>query len=212
MNHRNTLNTRLLPLSILISSLVGAYAQYLSNSGYYLNSVLKTNQFKQSLNVTSQNSNATGTANFSGLGLAVKAGKHINVDALYVSPYVALSTFNAGKSQYKLSNGMEAQNQGSRTTTGTLGMNTGYRLVLNKGTEIKPYAIFSVDHDLMASNKVMINNKILDNGLKGTRANAGLGINVNLTSNLSIGSEAKVSKGKNIATPMTINMGVAYTF
>ena len=162
--------------------------------------------------MTAKGGSATGNTNFSGLGLAMKAGKHININEMYISPYVALNTFSSGKSQYQLSNGMEAQSQGARSTTGTLGMNTGYRFVLNAGTEIKPYAIFSVDHDLMASNKVMVNNEMFDNSLKGTRANAGVGVNVNLTSNLSIGSEVKVSKGKNIATPMTINMGVAYTF
>ncbi|EKN3726021.1 TPA: autotransporter outer membrane beta-barrel domain-containing protein [Yersinia enterocolitica] len=194
------------------SNSLGAYAQYLANSGYYLNGVMKTNQFKQNLNVTAKGSNASGNANFSGLGLAVKAGKHITIDELYVSPFVAMSSFTSGKSQYQLSNGMEAQSQGARTTTGTIGMNTGYRFVLNSGAEIKPYAIFSVDHDLMAKNDVVINNEVFDNSLKGTRANAGVGVNVNLTSNLSVGSEVKVSKGKNIATPMTINMGVAYTF
>ncbi|MGP2468571.1 autotransporter outer membrane beta-barrel domain-containing protein [Yersinia sp. 2540 StPb PI] len=194
------------------SNSLGAYAQYLANSGYYINGVLKTNQFKQNLSVTAKDGSATGNTNFSGLGLAMKAGKHININEMYISPYVALNTFSSGKSQYQLSNGMEAQSQGARSTTGTLGMNTGYRFVLNGGTEIKPYAIFSVDHDLMASNKVMVNNEMFDNSLKGTRANAGVGVNVNLTSNLSIGSEVKVSKGKNIATPMTINMGVAYTF
>ncbi|WP_254844325.1 autotransporter outer membrane beta-barrel domain-containing protein [Yersinia enterocolitica] len=194
------------------SNSLGAYAQLLSNSGYYFNSVLKTNQFKQNLNIDAKGSNASGNANFSGLGLAVKAGKHITIDELYVSPFAAMSSFTSGKSQYQLSNGMEAQSQGARTTTGTIGMNTGYRFVLNSGAEIKPYAIFSVDHDLMAKNDVMINNELFDNSLKGTRANAGVGVNVNLTSNLSVGSEVKVSKGKNIATPMTINMGVAYTF
>ncbi|HEN3654083.1 TPA: autotransporter outer membrane beta-barrel domain-containing protein [Yersinia enterocolitica] len=194
------------------SNSLGAYAQYLANSGYYLNGVLKTNQFKQNLNINAKGSNASSNANFSGLGLAVKAGKHITIDELYVSPFAAMSSFTSGKSQYQLSNGMEAQSQGARTTTGTIGMNTGYRFVLNSGAEIKPYAIFSVDHDLMAKNDVMINNELFDNSLKGTRANAGVGVNVNLTSNLSVGSEVKVSKGKNIATPMTINMGVAYTF
>ncbi len=194
------------------SNSLGAYAQYLANSGYYLNGVLKTNQFKQNLNIDAKGSNASGNANFSGLGLAVKAGKHITIDELYVSPFVAMSSFTSGKSQYQLSNGMEAQSQGARTTTGTIGMNTGYRFVLNSGAEIKPYAIFSVDRDLMAKNDVVINGEMFDNSLKGTRANAGVGVNVNLTSNLSVGSEVKVSKGKNIATPMTINMGVAYTF
>ncbi|AKP32727.1 autotransporter outer membrane beta-barrel domain-containing protein [Yersinia aleksiciae] len=194
------------------SNSLGAYAQYLSNSGYYLNGVLKTNQFKQKLNITSNGNNANGSANFSGLGLAVKAGKHINFDAMYVSPYIALNTFASGKSQYQLSNGMDAQNQGSRNTTGTLGMNTGYRFILNSGAEIKPYAIFSVDRDLKASNNVTINKETFDNSRKGTRVNAGAGINVNMTKNLSVGSEVKLSKGKNISTPVTINLGVGYTF
>ncbi|WP_145590760.1 autotransporter outer membrane beta-barrel domain-containing protein [Yersinia aleksiciae] len=194
------------------SNSLGAYAQYLTNNGYYLNGVLKTNQFKQKLNITSNGNNANGSANFSGLGLAVKAGKHINFDAMYVSPYIALNTFASGKSQYPLSNGMDVQNQGSRNTTGTLGMNTGYRFILNSGAEIKPYAIFSVDRDLKASNNVTINNETFDNSRKGTRVNAGAGINVNMTKNLSVGSEVKLSKGKNISTPVTINLGVGYTF
>ncbi|MDN0109307.1 autotransporter outer membrane beta-barrel domain-containing protein [Yersinia mollaretii] len=194
------------------SNSLGAYAQYLTNNGYYLNGVLKANQFKQNLTVTSQGNSASGSANVSGLGVAVKAGKHINFDALYVSPYAALSTFASGKSQYQLSNGMEAKNQGSRNTTGTLGVNTGYRFVLNNGAEIKPYTLFSVDHDLMASNDVVVNNETFDNSRKGTRVNAGVGVNINMTKNLSVGSEVKLSKGKNIDTPITINLGVGYTF
>lgn len=194
------------------SNSLGAYAQYLTNNGYYLNGVLKANQFKQNLTVTSQGNSASGSANVSGLGVAVKAGKHINFDAMYVSPYAALSTFASGKSQYQLSNGMEAKNQGSRNTTGTLGVNTGYRFVLNNGAEIKPYTLFSVDHDLMASNDVVVNNETFDNSRKGTRVNAGVGVNINMTKNLSVGSEVKLSKGKNIDTPITINLGVGYTF
>ncbi|WP_145517723.1 autotransporter outer membrane beta-barrel domain-containing protein [Yersinia mollaretii] len=194
------------------SNSLGAYAQYLTNNGYYLNGVLKANQFKQNLSITSQGNSASGSASISGLGVAVKAGKHINFDALYVSPYVALSTFASGKSQYQLSNGMEAKNQGSRNTTGTLGVNTGYRFVLNNGAEIKPYTLFSVDHDLMASNDVIVNNETFDNSRKGTRVNAGVGVNINMTKNLSVGSEVKLSKGKNIDTPITINLGVGYTF
>lgn len=53
---------------------------------------------------------------------------------------------------------------------------------------------------------------LFDNSRKGTRVNAGLGANVNVTKNLSVGSEVKVSKGKNVDTPVTINLGVAYSF
>uniref|UniRef100_UPI0011A30F60 autotransporter outer membrane beta-barrel domain-containing protein n=1 Tax=Yersinia massiliensis TaxID=419257 RepID=UPI0011A30F60 len=194
------------------SNSLGAYAQYLTNNGYYLNGVLKANQFKQKLNIASQSHSANGNANISGLGIAVKAGKHINLDAAYISPYVALSTFTSGKSSSELSNGMKVENKGSSNTIGTIGMNTGYRFVLNNGAEIKPYALLSFDQDLKASNDVMINNEMFDNSRKGTRINAGLGANVNVTKNLSVGSEVKVSKGKNVDTPVTINLGVAYTF
>lgn len=194
------------------SNSLGAYAQYLTNNGYYLNGVLKANQFKQKLNIASQSHSANGNANVSGLGIAVKAGKHINLDAAYISPYVALSTFTSGKNSSELSNGMKVENKGSSNTTGTLGMNAGYRFVLNNGAEIKPYALLSVDQDLKANNDVMINSEMFDNSRKGTRVNAGLGANVNVTKNLSVGSEVKVSKGKNVDTPVTINLGVAYTF
>ncbi|CQI99188.1 autotransporter outer membrane beta-barrel domain-containing protein [Yersinia frederiksenii] len=194
------------------SNSLGAYAQYLTNNGYYLNGVLKANQFKQKLNIASQSHSVNGNANVSGLGIAVKAGKHINLDAAYISPYVALSTFTSGKNSSELSNGMKVENKGSSNTTGTLGMNAGYRFVLNNGAEIKPYALLSVDQDLKASNDVMINSEMFDNSRKGTRVNAGLGANVNVTKNLSVGSEVKVSKGKNVDTPVTINLGVAYTF
>ncbi len=194
------------------SNSLGAYAQYLSNGGYYFNSVLKTNQFKQNLSVTSLGHSVNGSTNLSGMGVALKAGKQFNINDMYFSPYAALSSFSSGKSQYKLSNGMAAQNQGAHTTTGTIGMNTGYRYVLNSGVELKPYTTFSLDHDFVANEKIMINNEMFNNSRKGSRANAGVGINVNLTKNLSIGSEVKFSKGKNIETPMTINMGVGYTF
>ncbi|ELY5243626.1 autotransporter outer membrane beta-barrel domain-containing protein [Yersinia enterocolitica] len=194
------------------SNSLGAYAQYLSNGGYYFNSVLKTNQFKQNLSVTSLGHSVNGSTNLSGMGVALKAGKQFNINDMYFSPYAALSSFSSGKSQYKLSNGMAAQNQGAHTTTGTIGMNTGYRYVLNSGVELKPYTTFSLDHDFVANEKIMINNEMFNNSRKGSRANAGVGINVNLTKNLSIGSEVKFSKGKNIEPPMTINMGVGYTF
>lgn len=194
------------------SNSLGAYAQYLANSGYYFNTVLKTNQFKQNLSVTSKGNNASGATNFSGLGLAVKAGKHITVDAMYVSPYVGLSSFTSGKAKQQLSNGMVIENQGSRTTTGTLGVNTGYRFVLNNGVSIAPYGALSYAHDLSARNDVMINKEKFDNSQKGSRTNAGVGVNVNLTRNLSVNSEVMLSKGKKVETPMTINLGVAYTF
>ncbi|WP_145483167.1 autotransporter outer membrane beta-barrel domain-containing protein [Yersinia rohdei] len=194
------------------SNSLGAYVQYLANSGYYFNTVLKTNQFKQNLNVVSQGNNATGTTNFSGLGVAAKVGKHINIDAMYISPFVGLSSFTSGKSTQQLSNGMSVQSQGSSKTTGTMGVNSGYRFILNNGVALMPYGTFSLDSDLVNNNEIMINNENFDNGQKGSRANAGVGVNVNLTPNLSVNSEVAVSKGKNIATPMTINAGVAYSF
>ncbi|WP_113773060.1 autotransporter outer membrane beta-barrel domain-containing protein, partial [Yersinia pseudotuberculosis] len=38
------------------------------------------------------------------------------------------------------------------------------------------------------------------------------GLNVNITPNLSVGSEVKLSSGKNIKTPVTVNLNVGYRF
>ncbi|CNB73331.1 autotransporter outer membrane beta-barrel domain-containing protein [Yersinia pseudotuberculosis] len=190
----------------------GAYAQYLANSGYYMNAVVKNNQFSQDVNITSINGSASGVSNFSGMGIALKAGKHFNFNEAYVSPYVAMSAFSSGKSNISLSNGMEAQSSSTRSAMGTLGVNAGYRFVMNNGAELKPYAIFAVDHEFAKNNQVMVNQEVFDNNLSGTRVNTGAGMNVNITPNLSVGSEVKLSSGKDIKTPVTINLNVGYSF
>ncbi|WP_157185912.1 autotransporter outer membrane beta-barrel domain-containing protein, partial [Yersinia pseudotuberculosis] len=164
----------------------GAYAQYLANSGYYMNAVVKNNQFSQDVNITSINGSASGVSNFSGMGIALKAGKHFNFNEAYVSPYVAMSAFSSGKSNISLSNGMEAQSSSTRSAMGTLGVNAGYRFVMNNGAELKPYAIFSVDHEFAKNNQVTVNQEVFDNNLSGTRVNTGAGMNVNITPNLSV--------------------------
>ncbi len=190
----------------------GAYAQYLANSGYYMNAVVKNNQFSQDVNITSINGSASGVSNFSGMGIALKAGKHFNFNEAYVSPYVAMSAFSSGKSNIALSNGMEAQSSSTRSAMGTLGVNAGYRFVMNNGAELKPYAIFAVDHEFAKNNQVTVNQEVFDNNLSGTRVNTGAGMNVNITPNLSVGSEVKLSSGKDIKTPVTINLNVGYSF
>ncbi|CNG45323.1 pertactin family virulence factor/autotransporter [Yersinia pseudotuberculosis] len=190
----------------------GAYAQYLANNGYYVNGVVKANKFNQDIHVTSADNSASGNTNFSGMGVAVKAGKHINHNHLYVSPYVAMSAFSSGKSAVKLSNGMAAQSSSTRSMIGTLGVNAGYRFVLKNGVEMKPYVSASVDHEFAANNKFKVNQEMFDNNLNGTRVNTGAGLNVNITPNLSVGSEVKLSNGKNIKTPVTVNLNVGYRF
>ncbi|WP_145500615.1 autotransporter outer membrane beta-barrel domain-containing protein [Yersinia similis] len=190
----------------------GAYAQYLANNGYYVNGVVKANKFNQDIHVTSADNSASGNTNFSGMGVAVKAGKHINHNHLYVSPYVAMSAFSSGKSVVKLSNGMAAQSSSTRSMIGTLGVNAGYRFVLKNGVEMKPYVSASVDHEFAANNKFRVNQEMFDNNLNGTRINTGAGLNLNITPNLSVGSEVKLSNGKNIKTPVTVNLNVGYRF
>lgn len=190
----------------------GAYAQYLANNGGYVNGVVKANKFNQDIHVTSADNSASGNTNFSGMGVAVKAGKHINHNHLYVSPYVAMSAFSSGKSAVKLSNGMVAQSSSTRSMIGTLGVNAGYRFVLKNGVEMKPYVSASVDHEFAANNKFRVNQEMFDNNLNGTRVNTGAGLNVNITPNLSVGSEVKLSSGKNIKTPVTVNLNVGYRF
>ncbi|CNE76779.1 pertactin family virulence factor/autotransporter [Yersinia similis] len=191
---------------------LGAYAQYLANNGYYANGVVKANKFNQDIHVTSADNSASGNTNFSGMGVAVKAGKHINHNNLYVSPYVAMSAFSSGKSAVKLSNGMEAQSSSTRSMMGTIGVNAGYRFVLKNGVEMKPYVSASVDHEFAANNKFRVNQEMFDNNLNGTRINTGAGLNLNITPNLSVGSEVKLSNGKNIKTPVTVNLNVGYSF
>lgn len=192
---------------------LGAYALYQHHTGYFVNGVLKTNQFSQDVNIAMRGAEAAkGTSKFAGLGLAVKAGKNIQRGALSVTPYVGISGFNGFNDNYKLSNGMQAQSKSNQSVIGTLGVNTGYQIKLKNGATIKPYAMLSVDQEFAKGNKMMINNEQFSNDLSGTRGNVGLGMNAQLTKNVSLTSEVKFAKGKNISSPVTANVGISYSF
>lgn len=192
---------------------LGAYALYQHHTGYFVNGVLKTNQFSQDVNIAMRGAEAAkGTSKFAGLGLAVKAGKNIQRGALSVTPYVGISGFNGFNDNYKLSNGMQAQSKSNQSVIGTVGVNTGYQIKLKNGATIKPYAMLSVDQEFAKGNKMMINNEQFSNDLSGTRGNVGLGMNAQLTKNVSLTSEVKFAKGKNISSPVTANVGISYSF
>ncbi|WP_145576739.1 autotransporter outer membrane beta-barrel domain-containing protein [Yersinia alsatica] len=192
---------------------LGAYALYQHRSGYFVNGVLKGNQFSQDVNVEMRGADtAKGNARFTGLGLAIKAGKNIGHGALTVTPYAGISGFNGFDSDYQLSNGMKAQSKGNRSVIGTVGVNTGYQINLKNGVAIKPYTTLSVDQEFAKGNKMVINNEQFSNDLSGTRANVGLGMNAQLSKNVSVTSEVKFAKGKNISSPVTVNAGISYSF
>lgn len=192
---------------------LGAYALYQHRSGYFVNGVLKGNQFSQDVNVEMRGADtAKGNARFTGLGLAIKAGKNIEHGALTVTPYAGISGFNGFDSDYQLSNGMKAQSKGNRSVIGTVGVNTGYQINLKNGVAIKPYTTLSVDQEFAKGNKMVINNEQFSNDLSGTRANVGLGMNAQLSKNISVTSEVKFAKGKNISSPVTANVGISYSF
>ncbi|CFR06869.1 pertactin family virulence factor/autotransporter [Yersinia frederiksenii] len=192
---------------------LGAYALYQHRNGYFVNGVLKGNQFSQDVNVAMQGTdNAKGTSKFAGLGLAVKAGKNIERGALTVTPYAGISGFNGFKDDYKLSNGMQAQSKSNRSVIGTIGVNTGYQINLKNGAIIKPYTTVSVEQEWVKGNKMVINNEQFGNDLSGTRANVGLGMNAQVSKNVSVTSEVKFAKGKNISSPVTMNVGISYSF
>ncbi|CQI97958.1 pertactin family virulence factor/autotransporter [Yersinia rohdei] len=195
------------------SKSVGAYAQYQHKNGYFVNGTLKANQFDQKLNVEMfDGEQANSNSKFAGLGMSVKAGKHIQYQELTVTPYVGISNFNGLKNDITMSNGMTAKSDNSRSLMVTAGVNSGYSFNLTNGASIKPYASLSVDQEVISNNKVVINGEQFKNDLSGTRANIGLGVNAQLTKAVSVNTEVKFGKGKNIESPITANIGVGYSF
>ncbi|CNF26112.1 autotransporter protein [Yersinia rohdei] len=195
------------------SKSVGAYAQYQHKNGYFVNGTLKANQFDQKLNVEMfDGEQANSNSKFAGLGMSVKAGKHIQYQELTVTPYVGISNFNGLKNDITMSNDMTAKSDNSRSLMVTAGVNSGYSFNLTNGASIKPYASLSVDQEVISNNKVVINGEQFKNDLSGTRANIGLGVNAQLTKAVSVNTEVKFGKGKNIESPITANIGVGYSF
>jgi outer membrane autotransporter protein len=193
---------------------LGAYTTWLSDSGYYVDAVVKANRFKNTSDVRmSDGEKSEGDYNTSGIGASVEVGKHIKLqDDWFVEPFAQVSTLWVKGEDYSLDNGMDASSNKADSFLGKLGTTVGRNFPLDKGGYVQPYVKIAAAHEFAKSNRVKVNDNTFSNDLSGSRGELGAGIAAQLTDVLQLHADVDYSNGQNVEQPWGVNVGLRYNW
>ncbi|MCI8208394.1 hypothetical protein AUC61_02495 [Pseudomonas sp. S25] len=193
---------------------LGAYTTWLSDSGYYVDAIIKANRFKNQSDVRmSDGTKSDGDYTTHGIGASIEAGKHIKLaDNWFVEPFVQGSTLWVSGENYSLDNGMNASSNKADSFLGKAGTSVGRNFPLDGGGFIQPYVKVAIAHEFAKSNRVKVNNTTFSNDLSGSRGEVGAGIAAQLTDVLQLHADVDYSKGENIEQPWGVNVGLRYSW
>ncbi|WP_235204858.1 autotransporter outer membrane beta-barrel domain-containing protein [Pseudomonas syringae] len=192
----------------------GVYGTWLSDDGYYVDSVLKLNRFRNKADVAmSDASKAKGDYSNTGVGGWVEAGRHIKLaDDYFLEPFAQLSTVVVQGQDMRLDNGMKAKNDRTQSVLGKVGTSLGRTVALKDGGLVRPYVRGAVAQEFSRRNEVKANDVTFDNSLFGSRAELGAGVSVSLSERLQVHADVDYMKGQHIEQPWGANVGLRFEF
>lgn len=194
---------------------MGAYSTWLdSESGYYVDGVIKLNQFKNKARVNlSDGSRTRGNYGNLGVGASLELGRHIKLDnGYFLEPYTQLAGLIVQGKDYALDNGMRAEGDRSRSLLGKVGTTAGRSFDLGKGRTLQPYVRVAVAHEFVNRNEVKVNDNVFNNDLSGSRGELGAGVSVSLSDNLQLHADFDYSNGDAIEQPWGASAGLRYSW
>jgi outer membrane autotransporter protein len=193
---------------------VGAYGTWLSDNGYYVDGVLKLNQFHNESNVAmSDGTKAKGDYSNTALGGSIEVGKHVKLaDGYFVEPFVQMSSVWIDGDSYTLDNGLQADTGRTQSVLGKIGSTVGRSFVLEDGGVVQPYVRAALAHEFSRNNEVKVNGQRFDNGLFGSRAELGAGVSVSLSERLQVHADFDYMKGEHVEQPWGANVGLRLAF
>jgi outer membrane autotransporter protein len=196
------------------STYIGAYSTWLSDSGFYVDALIKANHFKNQTDVVMRDGVKTkGKYSNYGVGGSIEAGKHIKLaDEWFVEPYAQLSTLFVSGQSYDLDNGLEASSNKANSILGKVGTHVGRKFALDDGGFVQPYVKVAVAQEFAKNNKMTINDNRFTNDLSGTRGEFGVGVAAQLTDVLQVHTDFDYMKGSNIEQPWGVNVGLRYNW
>ncbi|KPW67774.1 Outer membrane autotransporter barrel [Pseudomonas syringae pv. broussonetiae] len=194
---------------------LGAYSTWLdSESGYYVDGVIKLNQFKNKARVNlSDGSRTRGNYDNLGVGASLELGRHIKLDnGYFLEPYTQLAGLVVQGKDYELDNGMHAEGDRSRSLLGKVATTAGRSFDVGKGRTLQPYVRVAVAHEFVNRNEVKVNDNMFNNDLSGSRGELGAGVSVSLSDNLQLHADFDYSNSDAIEQPWGASAGLRYSW
>lgn len=188
---------------------VGTYGTWMNNNGYYVDGVLKLNQFQNRADVLmSDFSKAKGSYRNYGLGASLEAGRQIQLtEHLFIEPFAQVSAVAVQGKSFSLDSELKADNAATHSLLGKVGMTLEHR-----NQWLSPYIKVALAQEFARDNDVEVNGHRFNNDLYGTRAELGAGLALSLSSNLQLHADFDYMNGQGIEQPWGANVGVRYAF
>ncbi|PTQ69107.1 autotransporter outer membrane beta-barrel domain-containing protein [Pseudomonas sp. GV071] len=194
------------------SKLIGAYATWLDDNGYYVDTVAKYNRMNNEVKtLTNTGEQTKGSYSTNGFAGDVEVGKHIQLQhGWFVEPQVELSYTHTEGANYTTSSGLKVQASDADSLQGRVGSLFGKTFKLENGMTAQPYAKASYVHEFAGDSSVKVNGYTLDNQIAGSRAEVGLGGILQVSEKVKVSLDVEHAQGESVEEPWAVNLGVRY--
>ena len=189
------------------------YASYHDQRHFWLESVLKGNQFNQHLNARmSSGGHADGSYTTPGIGGSLTAGYDFRLANTTYSPFIGFTAFTSQSDDYALSNGMQAHPGTAKSALAQAGMRISQQISIDNGTQLTPWLKVALEQELVHNNEVRVNEDRFNNDIAGSRGSYQAGFSAMLTPQTRLYASIKYEKGDGIESPWTGGIGLSYRF
>lgn len=191
---------------------LGGYATYLSDSGLYIDSVLKYNKFDTDTKYSNNlGERVKGSQDTHGFGASVEVGKQYQLDSgWFVEPQAQLSAMHVKGDSYKQSNDLRVESDDLDSLLSRVGVRAGRDFKLQNGAPMTIYAKASYITEHGDDSQVNVNGHDFDAKLPGSRTEVGAGLNLAASQSSNVYMDVSYAKGDDLETPWALNVGYRY--
>lgn len=192
----------------------GAYATYLADSGWYLDSVLKVNRFANRFNVTTTDGReVSAKTRTAAAGLSLEVGQRVEFgQRWFAEPQGQVAVVRTGSDRYTASNGLMVSAEGGTSVQVRTGALFGKRFELQGDGFIQPYVKVGWVQELAGTSSVRTNGISTRTDLSGGRAELGLGVTASWSNAHRIYADYQYSGGQRLDVPSAFSLGYRYVW
>ena len=193
---------------------LAAYATWKHASGWYADTVVTWDQFRQDIDTRmTDGTPVSGKFRTHGAGLSLETGKYIPFgNDLFIEPQAQLAYYKIQGADFAMSNGMQVKHDSVDSLTGRLGLVFGRKWTDRQNRFAQPYLKAGVIHEFRGDQKANVNNEIFTDSLKGTRVYYGAGIDWQFSKMARLYGEIERENGEHVSRPWSVSAGLRFEF
>ncbi len=194
---------------------IGGYVTYSDHSGWYLDSLIKYNHYKNSLKAVSTNGLAIeGNYDQWAAGSSFETGYRIKTSpSSWLQPYGQLTWLQVKGQEIKLSNEMTGDIKSFTSLRSEVGLSLGYEFGMSTAGSSLLYITAAWLREYKDDNHTTINQKHqFSTDLSGNSGKLGLGLSSSVSDQLKLYAEAHYVKGGKTDQSLHGTLGLRYSF